>query len=308
MANKPKPFVASWWAQRWLDVLEGVGPAYQSRLTRGRGDARAGRVWPLGVGPGVISAQVQDNYSYYCQAQVLLQPLPGAVWTQVLGAMATEAAAMAKLLAGEFPLEVEALFAAAGASLFPRSAEEFAMSCTCPTWDAPCRHTAAACYAFALQIETQPLLLLTLRGRTAEQITAELRTTWSGQIGGAPRPQPKLTDDDEPDASTDDADGFTAVLRPASFFVGRDGLERFRVTQTPPEGEAALLKRLGNPPFAKDHEDVVAALAPVYGAATRYGLRLWQRSAQGRRAVHPTAEGEPPPETRAGEGLGETTT
>ena len=62
-----------------------------------------------------------------------------------------------KLLAGEMPHDIEDVFASCKLTLFPRSHAELKASCTCPDWENPCKHVAAAYYILAEQLRRGPV-------------------------------------------------------------------------------------------------------------------------------------------------------
>ena len=70
---KVASFGASWWAQRWIEALEGVSSAYPARLARGRGYVRAGRVHDLVVEGSSITAEVIGSAAY--AVRIDLSPL-----------------------------------------------------------------------------------------------------------------------------------------------------------------------------------------------------------------------------------------
>lgn len=290
----------AWWVQRWLGVLECFGDEYRSRLKRGRADANAGRVWPLVVHPGALLAQVIDSYSYCYQVRIELPPLADAAWARVTEALGDEAASVAQLLAGELSPHLEDIFAGAGASLFPRGPDELLSTCTCSSWSDLCAHVAAAHYAFAEGLETQPFLLLALRGRTEEQVMSAVRARWAAQA------QEDAPDDGEgaavPDVAVAEAarseaaapedvevDALSSALRSAGFFAAGPELDALEMPFEPPPleppSDAALLTRLGTPPFATATEDVLGVLAPVYPAIARRAREARARGAEGRRAI-----------------------
>ena len=91
-----------------------------SRLTRGRNYARRGQVISLEVRPGEVRAKVQGSRARPYDVRIGLAPFSQLVWAKAEIALSEQALPSAKLLAGEVPPELEDLFAAAGAPLFPR--------------------------------------------------------------------------------------------------------------------------------------------------------------------------------------------
>src|SRR5207244_3553262 len=71
--------------------------------------------------------------------------------------------------------EVEPIFAEAGASLFPAKAKDLEMRCSCPDYAVPCKHVAAVHYLLAEEIDRDPFLLFTLRGKDREAVLEGLR-------------------------------------------------------------------------------------------------------------------------------------
>ncbi|HZD74798.1 MAG TPA: SWIM zinc finger family protein, partial [Actinomycetota bacterium] len=163
----------TWWSGRFIAILDalGMGP----RLQRGRAYARAGQVLDLTVAPGTVGARVQGSRARPYRVRIALDRFTAAHWAQVESALAARALYSAKLLAGELPHSVEEVFASCGLSLFPSSAAELEMSCSCPDWAVPCKHIAATFYLLAEAFDRDPFLLLAWRGRPRDDLLARLR-------------------------------------------------------------------------------------------------------------------------------------
>jgi uncharacterized Zn finger protein len=169
---------STWWSRRFLDVLESF--AMGSRLTRGRAYARKGQVVSLDVAPGEVRASVQGSRAKPYLVSIGLAPFPELVWAKAEIALSEQALPSAKLLAGEVPPELEKIFAAAGAPLFPRHVNDLDQRCTCPDWEVPCKHLAATFYLLAEAFDDDPFLILRWRGRDREPLLARLRELRSG--------------------------------------------------------------------------------------------------------------------------------
>jgi uncharacterized Zn finger protein len=267
----------SWWAQRWLSTLESFGWEYQNWQSRGRRYARGGHVLQAEVYPGQVVAQVQGSQPRPYQVRIRMAPLSEDAWERVTTALADQATYVAQLLAGEMPRAIEAVFDAAGSSLFPQSPEELPSSCTCFDWANPCKHIAAVQYVLASKLDTDPSLILVLRGRTIQQLTAALRASWAAEVGGGENVA--VAEPAQP-ASGDEP---LQPLRAAGFFHAGPDLDAFSLTISAPLVEAALLKRLGRPPFATAHEDPLPPLTALYAAVTRRALQALGRSGEARR-------------------------
>src|SRR5260370_18330070 len=95
------------------------------------------------------------------------------------------------------PREIEEVFADCGTPLFPRSARDMEMSCSCPDWGVPCKHLAAVCYVLAEAFDLDPFGILAWPGRGREDLLPSLRRLTAGQAGmvrppidGTDRPLP----------------------------------------------------------------------------------------------------------------------
>jgi uncharacterized Zn finger protein len=176
----------SWWSRRFLNVLESF--ALGSRLTRGRSYARRGQVLSLSVAPGTVSAVVQGSRPRPYDVEIELRAFDDATWLAVETALAEQAIFTARLLAGEMPAQIEEVFTAAGAPLFPTGAEQLDMSCSCPDWGVPCKHVAATFYLLAEAFDADPFEILHWRGRDRATLLARLRALRDRESGTTAQP------------------------------------------------------------------------------------------------------------------------
>ncbi len=278
MPKQQEPLGESWWAQRWLGLLVGFDRANEARLTRGRAFARDGRVFQVVVSQGLVEAETQgSSYLVPNATAITVAPLTDADWERVIAALAGQTHYVARLLAGEMPPEIEDVFAAAGVSLLPQRPGELAADCPCREEQPMCKHVAAVHYVLAANLDAQPFLLFTLRGREMDEVLAQLRERWSGAGAG------QEGDEESPPAVTPPEESLLAPLRAADFYHAGPELDELSIAIAPPQVEAALLKRLGRPPFAAKDEDPLPALTSVYAAVTKRALAALGRSGERRR-------------------------
>jgi len=167
-----------WWSRRFIGVLESYGMS--GRLSRGRSYARAGQVLDFQLSQGKVTARVQGSRPRPYQVRIGVLPLTTAQWRRVQDRLASQALFRAKLLAGEMPHEIEDVFAECGTPLFPRSAADLDMHCSCPDWGVPCKHLAAVCYVLAEEFDRDPFGMLAWRGRGREELLTALRKIQAG--------------------------------------------------------------------------------------------------------------------------------
>src|SRR5580704_2024313 len=106
--NKRGQFGTSWWAKRWIAVLESF--QIGARLGRGRSYARNGQVLSIEVGKGEVLAWVQGSRPDPYDVSIKVTELTGDEWTKAVEALSGQALYLAKLLAGDMPQDIEKAF------------------------------------------------------------------------------------------------------------------------------------------------------------------------------------------------------
>ena len=162
----------TWWSGRFIVVLESI--IVGGRLQRGRNYARRGQVLSMDVTAGLVSALVQGSRVQPYRVRIGLDAFGQPEWAAAERALAGSAWYSAKLLAGEMPEDIEDVFAELGLALFPASAAELSMYCSCPDWQVPCKHIAAVFYLLAEAFDDDPFRILAWRGREREDLLAGL--------------------------------------------------------------------------------------------------------------------------------------
>jgi len=181
--SKRGAIAQTWWSQLFIEVLEGMGLG--SRLQRGRSYARKGQVISLDVSPGLVLAEVQGSRARPYRVRIGISAFGKAEWSLVEQTLAENAWYTAALLAGEMPSDMDEVFAGLGLSLFPTSARELSLDCSCPDWEVPCKHLAATFYLLAESFDDDPFAILAWRGREREDLLANLQAARSGSTTAA---------------------------------------------------------------------------------------------------------------------------
>jgi uncharacterized Zn finger protein len=250
----------SWWARRWIAVLESFDIG--ARLGRGRSYARGGQVLSVEVGKGRVTAKVQGSRPKPYDITIQVKQLAEKEWTHLTEALAGQALYSAKLLAGEMPPDVEQVFAGAGLSLFPGKRDDLETSCSCPDWSNPCKHIAAVYYLLGEEFDRDPFLIFKLRGLEREELLGRLGER--AGPGEAAVPAEVAPEAAEP-LPTD----------PKAFWSGGEvPADLFGEVARPPAA-AAWPQRLGGFPFWRGHERFLEALVPLYREAGARGLEVF---------------------------------
>lgn len=197
-----RQFGHTWWGKAWLDALEQRALVDPNRLPRGRTYARQDRVIGLELGPGELRSRVRGTEIY--TTSLYLRVLTDAEWDAVLDTVMTKASNAAALLAGEVPSAIGDLVLPDRGDLGPE--------CSCPDWAEPCKHVAALCYVAADLFDADPFALLTLRGRSRDQVLTEVRARRSKALGTTIATSSDLPRGSDPGVSASNA--FKRSLQP----------------------------------------------------------------------------------------------
>jgi uncharacterized Zn finger protein len=272
-----------WWSRRFIGVLESYGIA--SRLARGRSYARAGQVLDFELAQGTVIARVQGSRTRPYQVRITVLPLTTAQWRRVQDKLASQALFLAKLLAGEMPHEIEEVFAGCGTPLFPRTAADLDMRCSCPDWQVPCKHLAAVCYVLAEEFDRDPFAMLAWRGKGREELLAALRRAGPRPTAGSPETGGRgRAEADAPTAAMDTA-GASATRAVLADVTGpplaqagdfwSPGLSQARLPAlaAPPVATAVpdlLLRMFDPPPLMVRGKDLRTVLSAAYEQLGRH--------------------------------------
>lgn len=167
-----------WWVLQWLDLLEKY--RFKKRLERGRNYAREGNILAINFEGAKVTAQVQGTANEPYHLWIKLDSFSDQDWHYIIQSLAEKAIFSAQLLAGEMPDNIEEVFIANGLSLFPFSLSDVESRCNCPDPKNPCKHIAAVYYELADRFSEDPFVLFQLRGRTREEILAQIRELRQG--------------------------------------------------------------------------------------------------------------------------------
>ncbi len=261
--SKRGAFAKNWWATRWIKALERLVDS--GRLGRGRRYARAGQVISLEEVAGGVEAKVQGSRRTPYRVTIEVDPLSDRQWERVLDALADQALFSVQLLAGEMPADIEELFTAAGVSLFPDKKAQLRTHCSCPDSANPCKHVAAVHYILGEQFDEDPFLLFRLRGRSQDQLLAELRARRAGEA----------EDDLEQEEVEEPALPLTETL--ADFWGANQPPGPVKTTIEPPAVNLPILKRLGQPSILGS-DNLIKLLGPAYQAVAEKVVAYEQES------------------------------
>jgi len=258
--SKRGTFGESWWARRWIAVLESFNIG--ARLGRGRSYARRGQVLSIEIDKGKVSGKVQGSRPKPYDVKLQVKTLSASDWQKLAKVLSRQAIFSAKLLMGEMPLDIEKAFKEAGLSLFPEKLKDLKTACSCPDWSNPCKHIAAVYYLLAEEFDRDPFLIFKLRGMNREDLIAMLKKPGKKTTLRKAKPKQGSPEVNEKTLTSD-----------ISIFWNGEAIsdDIFGEVRIPPI-PAALPKRLGSFPFWRGEERFLDTMESIYAKASPVGL------------------------------------
>lgn len=212
----------------------------------------AGRVMSVRAVAGRIEARVQGSHARPHLVELGVATWTDDEWRAVGDLLSRQARHYARLLAGQLPDQFDAALTELGLSLVPRP-EQWHLRCTCDD-PPPCVHQLAVWMSVRDELDREPYLIARLRGRSREQLLAEIRDQrTSGEHGGV-------------DPDTLDAQRWSrSDVHPSE--VPLPAVRQATATVGP-------LRMLGDPPGWAGPADVVAMFGPAILAAGDRARRM----------------------------------
>ena len=128
-------------------------------------------------GPHVVAAVVGGRPQPYVVTIDFRSPEDEA-HDRIVAALRAEPMLVARLLADDLPMEVEALFRREGYDLLPGGKlgpgkYDVTTKCSCPDYANPCKHSSAVLMILGEEIARRPQTLLELRGIMTKELYDE---------------------------------------------------------------------------------------------------------------------------------------
>ena len=260
--SKRGTFGESWWARRWIAVLESFDIG--ARLGRGRSYARRGQVVSIEIEKGNVSAKVQGSRPKPYDIKLQIKTLAARDWQRLAKALSRKAIFVAKLLAGEMPPDIEKVFQEAGLSLFPERMKDLNTECSCPDWSNPCKHIAAVYYLLGEEFDRDPFLIFKLRGMSREELVESLSASERKTVPRKAAAKAKSRGKEQ-DSTSDLSKFWDGDPLPNDLFGD----------VTIPQVSAGLPKRLGSFPLWRGKVRFLDKMETIYSQASPIGLRVF---------------------------------
>lgn len=276
-----------WWLGRLQTLFDALGATASLRQS-----SRGTRVRRLDIQPGQISARLTDRESGEGTLVILIDQLSNAQWKAIIAQMRDQALYAAHLLSEQLPLEIEAIFSNAETTLIPQTADEVTIESSFPI-EAQARMLAALYSALVDLLQSDPWLLLLLRGRSRELLLNELRQVRNEGAVAVAHPADVMRQADASffyhvtDESTSAEERIPLAGQSEQFWGDSRQLRLLHHTISPPAVQLALLRRLGPISQAPEWQGFEEQLAAIYRSVTdaalaiAYGVRPEQENGKG---------------------------
>jgi uncharacterized Zn finger protein len=238
-------------ATDWVRAL-GDDASQGRRMRDAEGLRSAGRVLSMRAVAGGIEGRVQGSHARPHHVELSVPEWTTAQWRAIGDLLARQARHYARLLAGQLPEQFDQVLQALDLSLIPRLGE-WRMGCTC-TAPEPCPHQIALWLEVRARLDEDPYLLTRVRGRSREQLLAEIRDKRTGD--------------------TNDRIGFDAFAARGWLRAGTQPTEVPLPAIRPPRTSAGPLRMLGDPPGWAGPTTAASLFAPAVDAAARRARAL----------------------------------
>lgn len=253
--SKRGDFGRSWWAKRWIKVLDGYDIG--ERMSRGRSYVRKGQVMSIDIQKGSVTATVQGSVLPPYKVSINIRTLSAAKWKKVTPALFARPATAARLLTGQMPEDIEKTFAEAGVPLFPSRRNDLETECDCYDWANPCKHIVAVYLLIGEELDRDPFLIFRLRGADRKEI---LDMAGLGNVDAAVADRGKDRQAESLPSGTDE------------FWGSPDMKEYDPGEMRASDVSAALPKWLGNFQFWRGKKDFMPSLEGMYSDASDAGI------------------------------------
>lgn len=150
-------------AELWRQEIESY-PVGTRRIEDGQKYFSRGAVKDLRGGVGYLSAQVQGSEVEPYAVEIQIEVIPPETWERIKNWLESNDWDKSELEQGRISTAFSMQLETAGVLLVPRKYKDIQTTCTCKDWMRPCKHILAVLFAFALEVDHDPLSLLRIRG------------------------------------------------------------------------------------------------------------------------------------------------
>ncbi|CAM5242480.1 hypothetical protein GCM10010329_44520 [Streptomyces spiroverticillatus] len=163
----------TWWGQAWTEAVEDTSLSTEA-LKAGRSYARSGRLGPITVSPGRITAHAYDGETSFTTS-VTFTELTEDEWDRLWERVTEHPSVLSDFLSGTLSPDLLEASEDARVRLLPGYGD-LEGDCGCDEFEDPCSHAAALCYQASWLLDQDPSLLLLVRGRDLHQAQDDLKS------------------------------------------------------------------------------------------------------------------------------------
>lgn len=150
-------------AELWREEMESF-PVGEARIRDGHAYFIRGAVKDFTGHVGRLEAKVHGSRPEPYHVSIGVDLFAPESWQRILDWLEANDWDKSELENGRISLALSMQLENLQLHLVPRKYKDIRTDCNCPDWMRPCKHILAVCFAFALEIEHDPQVLLRLRG------------------------------------------------------------------------------------------------------------------------------------------------
>ncbi|MFT5387399.1 MAG: putative Zn finger protein [Lysobacterales bacterium] len=189
-----KALALNWWGKAWNAYLKNYA-LNTINLEKGKLNFRCEALADLKINSNYIEAIVLGSNIAPYEVTIAIKPIAKTKWAAIQKKYDGHLELFEKILDNHFPKEMEDLFKNKPTGLIP-SPKEITFSCSCPSRNNLCPHTAVALYALGGKIDADPQLLFKLRGvNIADFISEAIHAERKRILKKAKNKNPKIIKD-----------------------------------------------------------------------------------------------------------------
>jgi uncharacterized Zn finger protein len=270
----------TWWGEKFVTALEGfIDPG---RLQRGRAYRTDRRILSFKIDRNTVTAKVRGNINPYFgvtrepryNITLKFKTVSAKAWKDTVKKICTNPARLSKLMLNELPEDINDAFEG-NTGLLPATFKDIKAECDCPDYENPCKHIAGVYYRISEMLDSNPMLLFSLRGIEPNELQKELKKS---DLGKAFADHLSVPSDVSPEFKD------TLFLSPVTnssrkkvnlhkFWCLNDSIDAELSEKDEEEGKygcVSIIKKQGDyPPFWDKHSSFIDAMQQFYEYTNR---------------------------------------
>jgi uncharacterized Zn finger protein len=254
----------AWWTSEFLNMMK-PDSRITTQLAKGRQLAERGRVMVSDLFPGGISTIVLGAVGGSHRAFLWVMDLEDE-WEVIYRILAGNQDLYNRLLSGDYPKELDALFEEAQINIIPSTIQDLDFKCDCEGDSTICSHIVATYLALGRYVNEDPMVLFQLRGKTRDEIIQAVTHYINGPSDE--------TDNDSINENIPETEAYDPP-EPTQYYEPVIDIGQIKIrTKNPLGKEKELFRSLGPCPFSLGKINLAHLIEVIYPIAAVYARQF----------------------------------